>query len=94
MAKNITIDELAAMTQRGLADVEQRIGERMDIRFSALTTLMQDMLAEVTATHADACSGWSAKPGWHKHDAREAPLNSGVFSCSAMVPPNRGMVSQ
>jgi hypothetical protein len=53
MAKNITIDELAAMTQRGLADVEQRIGERMDIRFSALTTLMQDMLAEVTATHAD-----------------------------------------
>jgi hypothetical protein len=53
MAKNITIDELAAMTQRGLADVEQRIGERMDIGFSALTTLMQDMLAEVTATHAD-----------------------------------------
>ncbi len=53
MAKNITIDELAAMTQRGLADVEQRIGVRMDTGFSALTTLMQDMFTEVTATHAD-----------------------------------------
>ena len=53
MAKNITIDELSAMTQRGLADVEQRIGERMDTGFSALTTLMQDMFMEVTATHAD-----------------------------------------
>ena len=41
MAKNITIDELVAMTQRGLADVEQRIGVRMDTGFSALTTLMR-----------------------------------------------------
>jgi len=44
------------MTQRGLADVEQRLGERMGHGFSTLTALMQDMLTELTVTHTDVRS--------------------------------------
>ncbi len=41
MPKKTTIDDLAAMTQRGFTDVEQRLGERMDRGFKLLESGLQ-----------------------------------------------------
>ncbi len=48
MKKKLTIDTLAAMTQRGFTDMEQRLGERMDKGFQDLTTAIVQL---TTAMH-------------------------------------------
>ena len=49
----VTLEDLAAMTQRGFADVEQRLGGRMDTGFQVLAQTMKDMLEEMSSMHGD-----------------------------------------
>ena len=46
MTKEITIDHLAEMTQRGFKDVEERLGERIDKGF-------QEVLLSLVMMHED-----------------------------------------
>ena len=46
--KKTTIDDLAAMTQRGFTDVEHRLGERMDRGFHLLESGLQVLAKQMT----------------------------------------------
>ena len=49
----VTLEDLAAMTQRGFADVEHRLGGRMDKGFQVLAQTMKDMREEMSSMHGD-----------------------------------------